>query len=204
MNDTIQQQLIAARKNQILDAAASLFAEKGFHPTTTRDIAKRATISEGTIYNYFPTKTALLLAVFERMRVTALQGFPSEPQPVHMPLRDFIRTLIELPFKGLGQDGFALFRIVVSEMMVSEELRHLYNEQILAPTLALAETALYQHPELHGINPTVIQLAVRAISSMVMGLMMQYSLAEPVLSAQWETLPDTLTDLLIHGLLAQG
>jgi AcrR family transcriptional regulator len=34
MKDSIQEQLIAARRNQILDAATKVFAEKGFHPTT--------------------------------------------------------------------------------------------------------------------------------------------------------------------------
>ncbi|MFL7790868.1 MAG: helix-turn-helix domain-containing protein, partial [Anaerolineae bacterium] len=51
--DPIRQQLIEARRNQILDAAAAVFAEKGFHRTTTKEIASRAGIAEGTIYNYF-------------------------------------------------------------------------------------------------------------------------------------------------------
>jgi hypothetical protein len=112
--------------------------------------------------------------------------------------------LIQQPLRGLQDDSFALFRIIASEMMVSEELRKLYYEQILAPTLTLAETALQQRAETQGIHPTVIQMTVRAISSMVMGLMMQYSLSEPVLSAHWDSLPDTLTDLLIDGLANQG
>ena len=73
MHDPIQQQLIAARRNQILDAAARVFAEKGFHLATTKDIAKQAGISEGTIYNYFDNKMALLFGILERMKATALQ-----------------------------------------------------------------------------------------------------------------------------------
>ena len=38
--DPIREQLIEARRNQILDAAAKVFAEKGFHRTTTKEIAK--------------------------------------------------------------------------------------------------------------------------------------------------------------------
>ena len=47
---------IANRRTLILEAAARLFAEKGFHRTTTRDIAEAADVSEGTLYNYFENK----------------------------------------------------------------------------------------------------------------------------------------------------
>src|SRR3982750_3875447 len=95
MIDPIQQQLIDARKNQILKAAAVVFAQKGFHPTTTKDIAKQAGISEGTIYNYFESKTALLLGIFERMRATVIQE--STPLPEDMDLRSLIRAFIVHP-----------------------------------------------------------------------------------------------------------
>jgi AcrR family transcriptional regulator len=54
MTAPIQQQLIYARKNQILNAAAAVFAEKGFQPTTIHNIANVAGIADGTIHNYFP------------------------------------------------------------------------------------------------------------------------------------------------------
>ncbi len=46
-NDPIQQQLIAARRKQILDAAVRVFADKGFHRATIRDIAQAAGIADG-------------------------------------------------------------------------------------------------------------------------------------------------------------
>src|SRR5436305_14297060 len=67
MKDSLQEQLIAARRNQILDAATKVFAAKGFHPTTIRDIAREAGIADGTIYNYFENKTALMLGILDRL-----------------------------------------------------------------------------------------------------------------------------------------
>ena len=49
------------RRTQILEAAAAVFAEKGFHKATTKEIARVAGISEGTIYNYFAQKRDLHL-----------------------------------------------------------------------------------------------------------------------------------------------
>src|SRR5438270_4780449 len=67
INDRIQELVIQARKNQILDDATKVFAEKGFHPTTIKDIAGEAGIADGTIYNYFENKTALMLGLLDRM-----------------------------------------------------------------------------------------------------------------------------------------
>src|SRR5213595_1997968 len=68
--DAIQEQLIAARQAQILDAATKIFAKKGFHRATIPDIAKEAGIAVGTIYNYFGKKEDLLLALMHRMNET--------------------------------------------------------------------------------------------------------------------------------------
>src|SRR5687768_10967788 len=56
----ITAQAKAATKERILRAARRLLAEKGFDATTTRDIAVAAGIASGTLFNYFPTKEAVV------------------------------------------------------------------------------------------------------------------------------------------------
>ena len=53
------------RVDAVRDIAAELFAGKGFHETTMRDIAKRAGMLPGSIYYHFPSKEDLLVAVYE-------------------------------------------------------------------------------------------------------------------------------------------
>ncbi len=48
---------------QILQAALQCFLEKGFHQTSMRDIAQEAGVSLGNLYNHFPGKEAIILAV---------------------------------------------------------------------------------------------------------------------------------------------
>ena len=48
------------RRKHIVEAAAICFIEQGFHQTSIRDIAKRAGISLGNLYNHFESKTALI------------------------------------------------------------------------------------------------------------------------------------------------
>jgi AcrR family transcriptional regulator len=53
------------READILQAATGLFAVDGFHATSTRKIAAAAGVSEGTVFHYFNTKNALLLAILD-------------------------------------------------------------------------------------------------------------------------------------------
>jgi len=199
MTDPIQQQLITARKNQILDAAALIFAEKGFHSTTIGDIAKQAGIAHGTIYNYFDTKPALLMGIFERMRETIIrENAPSFPEDLD--LRTFIYTLIYHPLMALKDDNFMIFRIIISEVGVNEELRSLYEAQILQPTLTEAEGYFQQYAEKLGLQTTNIHLIVRAIYGMILGLILQHIMGDSAVIHDWEKLPDVLTDLILNGL----
>ncbi len=51
------------RRRQILEAAAGIFAERGYAAATIADIARRARVAEGTIYNYFRSKEDLLIHI---------------------------------------------------------------------------------------------------------------------------------------------
>jgi len=53
------------KKNHIVEAAATVFAQKGYASATIADIAARAKIGKGTIYEYFASKEDLFFAVFE-------------------------------------------------------------------------------------------------------------------------------------------
>ncbi|WP_331771593.1 TetR family transcriptional regulator (plasmid) [Embleya sp. NBC_00888] len=55
----------AARRRQILEAAASCFAEMGFHGTRTADICKRAGMSPGNLFHYFPSKHAIIVELID-------------------------------------------------------------------------------------------------------------------------------------------
>lgn len=204
MSDPIQQQLITARENQILDAAVAVFAEKGFHATTIRNIAQHAGISDGTIYNYFKNKTALLIGIFERMRAAVLQDSP--PLPVEeVDFRTFIKSFLRHPLRALAEDDFALFRIMTSEIMVNPELRQLYAERIMEPTVVMAERVFMEQAARYGIalSEDDARLTVRIISSAVMGLLVQHVLGDPVLVERWDDLPDFIAELVLNGLPKQ-
>jgi AcrR family transcriptional regulator len=57
------ERLVKKRRDQMIKGAVSLFKEKGFHRTTTREIAKAAGFSIGTLYEYIRTKEDVLYLV---------------------------------------------------------------------------------------------------------------------------------------------
>jgi AcrR family transcriptional regulator len=56
-----------ARKDQILDAASEVFAEKGVHETRMDDIVEKSGLSKGSLYWYFKSKDEIVLHIFERI-----------------------------------------------------------------------------------------------------------------------------------------
>ena len=69
----------------ILSAALELFAERGFHGTPVPDVAARAGVGTGTVYRYFPSKEALVNALYQHWKGFLLQSilddFPGDAPP---------------------------------------------------------------------------------------------------------------------------
>ena len=76
------------KRQRILQAAAKVFARKGYHGARVSEIARRADVADGTIYLYFRNKEDILVSLFDevmidhlrqaREEVNALQGAPEK------------------------------------------------------------------------------------------------------------------------------
>jgi AcrR family transcriptional regulator len=199
MKDSFQEQMIAARRGQILDAATSVFAAKGFHRTTIRDIATVAGIADGTIYNYFENKTALLLGILDRLNQTERRDLDLS-QALVGDFRSFMRAYLQQRLTVLGATTFEVFQVVLSEVLINKELRDVYYQQIIEPTFALAEKYLQQLVDQGVVRPVDVKLTNRAVASTVLGLIVLRIMGDEPLAAKWDDLPTFLTDLIMDGL----
>lgn len=68
----------AATRERILEAARHLFAQQGFDAATTREIAGAAQIAVGTLFNYFPTKEAIVLQLITEAQEKATETFQKD------------------------------------------------------------------------------------------------------------------------------
>lgn len=201
-NDAIQAQLIAARRNQILDAATTIFAEKGFQRATIRDVAKVAGIADGTIYNYFENKTALLLGILNRLNETERRE-EDFAQGLQMNVADFMRAYIKQRLDVMSPKSDAVFQVLLSEIMVNQELRDLYYRQVIEPTFTLGEPYFNQWVAGSSLAEEDVPLAMRAIAAMMLGLITLRIMGDTTLDEHWGELPDFLTRLILNGIQAE-
>jgi AcrR family transcriptional regulator len=196
--DPIQELLVAARRKQILDAATTVFAEKGFHRATVKDIARVAAIADGTIYTYFPSKTEVLLGILNRLNESTEreQQFVSGSE---QDFRTFFLTYLRQRMSLLWPNAEVL-RAVLPEMLVNAELRELYYQQVLAPTFRIAEHYFLAQIEAGQLRKIDVPLTVRAIAATLLGLLTTQLLGDETIAARWEELPEVLTTMLFEGL----
>jgi len=57
----------AATRQRLYEVAIALIGERGYEATTLRDIAERADVSAGLLYRYFPSKRAIVLALYDEL-----------------------------------------------------------------------------------------------------------------------------------------
>ena len=112
------------RQASIIAAAASLFAQKGFNGTTTREIAKTAGISEALLFRYFPTKRTLYAAILaEKVHLSQLMASIEEAADKRDDVRVF--TLIASFRIHRGADP-TLLRLLLFSALEGHELSDMF------------------------------------------------------------------------------
>ncbi|MBO0806048.1 MAG: TetR/AcrR family transcriptional regulator, partial [Nocardiopsaceae bacterium] len=101
------------RRRQVLSAARALFAERGFHATTTRDLAAAADINDALLYRYFPDKQAILAALVDEA-IALLKELPKPPDRAPLPLEQLLE-LIGTGFVRTISANLDLFTILIGE-----------------------------------------------------------------------------------------
>jgi AcrR family transcriptional regulator len=193
-----RQRRINNRRNQILDAAARLFAERGFHRATTRDIAEAADVSEGTLYNYFESKDAFLLAIMARL--SQAQHLQSElAQSLPYDARDFLVSVMQFR-KEFVEENNAMLQSVLSEILVDPELRQRYYQELLLPGMQEIEVHLRQRSEQGQISQLDSEAMARILTGLMVGLFVLQVLDDPLVTDQWERLSISFASVLFDGL----
>jgi AcrR family transcriptional regulator len=91
-----------AIKERIVKAALTLFQTKGFDQTTTKAIARKAGIAEGTVFNYFKSKDDIALHFFEQEVDQAMAAVRDNPRLKKAPLEEKLFTLVHSQLEYLA------------------------------------------------------------------------------------------------------
>ncbi len=126
--------LIDKRRKEMIQAAIRLFKEKGFHRTTTREIAKAAGFSIGTLYEYIRTKEDILYLVCDNIYLEVLKRLEPLQQQ-------------EATIKGLVSAIYQYYHLVDD---MQDEMLVMYQESKSLPKDAL-EYVLSKEMEMVGL-----------------------------------------------------
>lgn len=89
------------RRNEILDAADELFAQKGYDGTSTNDILEKVGIARGTLYHHFKSKEAVMDALIERYSARLLGAANDIAADKSIPVVErLIRTVMSMNLRG--------------------------------------------------------------------------------------------------------
>ena len=91
-----------AIREGIVKAALSLFQTSGFDATTTKAIARKAGIAEGTVFNYFKSKDDIALHFFEQEVDQAMAAVRANPRLRKAPLEEKLFTLVHSQLEFLA------------------------------------------------------------------------------------------------------
>ena len=91
-----------AIQRRIVKSALTLFQTKGFDTTTTKAIARKAGIAEGTVFNYFRTKEDIALSFFEEEVDHAIAAVRDNPRLRKAPLEEKLFTLVHSQLEYLA------------------------------------------------------------------------------------------------------
>lgn len=192
-------------RERLLDAARTLFGEKGYAGTSTREIAARAECNVALISHYFGSKEGLLRALLTdgmRNLTEALSKLAAEESDPEKRLRRIVRFLV-----GHFAENHANMRVIHRELLRSDSL--LLQE--LGPGAAAYHGVfveileqMRQTGRLRNLDPSVAAL-------LLMGLIQIYFVAYPLASRMLgpaspemlDVLERHITDVFLHGALAK-
>lgn len=129
------------KKTRILEAAESIFAEKGYNQALISDIAKLSNVSEGTIYEYFANKEDLLLSIPKRRfkeHISTLEEIFEIKTPLRK-LRRLIRYHFYLYFTERNFLKVFLLHIQLSQRFYDSEVYDIFQQYTKLITETLEE-----------------------------------------------------------------
>ncbi|MGY1689982.1 TetR/AcrR family transcriptional regulator [Geodermatophilus sp. SYSU D01105] len=127
-----------ARRLQLLQAAQEVFVAQGYHAAAMDDIADRAGVSKPVLYQHFPGKRELYLALLEQ-QVTSLTDRVREAMEGTDDNRTRVNGAVGAYFDFVNAEGAAFRLVFESDLRNDDEVRELADRGHLACVEAIAE-----------------------------------------------------------------
>jgi AcrR family transcriptional regulator len=188
-------------RQAIEQAAYELFMEQGFTATSMRQIAERAGLALGGIYNHYTGKEEIFRAIildrhpFKRILPLVLTARGKNPE-------EFIRNAAEALVEGLGRNPEFMKLMFIEIVEFDSKHISLIVREIVPQLLPVFEGLVKQHKSLRSIHPAVLLRSFLGMffSFYVTDMLMHGSLLAKLMPGNSF---DMFVDIYLHGVLKE-
>lgn len=193
-----------ARPDEMLDAALAVFVEKGFAAAKVEEVARRAGVSKGTIYLYFPSKQALVEGIVRRAvapiaerALPDMAQFEGDPRLAIAMLINALRSVFADP-KNLDVP-----RLILREIMNFPDIAQFYRREVLDKAIPVLKALVAKGVASGQLRPVDPGMAVRSIVGPIVAHLALSEIfgVRPEDGLALDRLVETHLDILFCGLL---
>ena len=198
------------RPQELLDAALTLFVEKGFAASRAEEVAQRAGVSKGTLYLYYPSKEELFKAVVRHNLSSLIAEGQELAAQFEGSSSDLLAELLRIWWERVGNTPAAgIHKIVLSEVRNFPELAQFYADEVIIPADRLfcscvqrgIDSGEFREMPVHEVAQALIAPVIfMALHNHSFGACPIHG-AEPVDPVK---MLDTNLDLILRGLQVRG
>jgi AcrR family transcriptional regulator len=189
-------------RTRILNAALKLFAKQGYDGTTTRDLAERAGVAEGTLFRHFSNKKAILIEVATQGWIEILTDLLTELS--EMGSYKAVAQVMRRRMLNLHQNA-DLLKVCFMEAQFHPELREKIQSEVIEKMTDVAE-AFFQTAMEQGIYRKMDpKLVARVFLGMftIAGFSQDTIMSPGSSPTEMKDMAEGLADIFLNGVLAK-
>jgi AcrR family transcriptional regulator len=189
-------------RQTIEDAAIALFMEQGYHATSMRQIAERAELALGGIYNHFKSKEEIFEAIivdkhpYKRVLPLVLeaQGETTE---------EFLKNAVHIVLAELAREPYYLKLMMIEFVEFEGGHGSAMLKEVAPKILPVFEQIVQKRKDLRVTNPVVLMRSFlgMVISYHITDMIMSNSVLSPLIP---KNMTDAYVDLFLHGVLKES
>jgi AcrR family transcriptional regulator len=190
------------RREAIIKAVRRVFAEKGFHGTTTRELAEAARVSEALLFKHFPTKEALFSAMHKpcadeqvSAEIRRVMGLEPSTSTLVLLVHFLFAKMVLVRTKNEGaEEDCIMHRLILRSLMEDGEFARVVLQRKTACWVGKVEECLRAAVSAGDVPPIPVTLNLRAWFVHHLAVMLMLHLVPPTPAVDYGVPPEKLVE----------
>lgn len=153
-----------ARPRELLESALAVFVQRGFAGTRMQDVARRAGVTKGTLYLYYPSKEELFKAVVRQTVLAAVEQGEALAASHTGSARELMIAIVRDYWQTMGERGLGgIPKLVMAEASSFPDVARFYHEEVVTRRRRLFASVLERGIAQGEFRAVTVDHAVRSV-----------------------------------------